>query len=247
MTYFGSKSRHAKQIAKAICNDLSTNHPDTFISPFCGYLSVESELIQRLHFTHIILSDINPAVIALWKAMINNTILLSSHQPSREEYYLLKKTKGQLPLKGVVGFNCSRFGLYFSTYFSIPHSHWRSRMSTLNHRGEILREYKDSITLYNGGYDKYQPPKHSLLFLDPPYQSYEGVYHNKKFNTTRFYRWLHRLLSPIHGNIVYLCEENIDRLMKMKGMRCKVVWERKNGKESCWRVWRDQEARKRLP
>lgn len=105
MRYLGGKSRIAKRIAAA----MSPRGP--WWEPFCGGLSVSVHLAK---YGPGLVSDIHPALIALYRAV------RAGWEPptslSREEYAAARELPDDDPLKAFAGFGCSFGGKWFGGY-----------------------------------------------------------------------------------------------------------------------------------
>lgn len=105
MQYLGGKSRLAKEIASVVAPK------GLWWEPFCGGLSVS---VQLAKYGPGIVSDVNPALIALYQAVRDGWTPPTS--VSREEYEAAKKLPDSDPRKAFCGFGCSFGGKWFGGY-----------------------------------------------------------------------------------------------------------------------------------
>lgn len=108
MQYLGGKTR----IAKAIAEIVNAERGDrVFWEPFCGGLSVSVKLAA--HGPGIV-SDANPALIALYQAVRDGWD--PPGHVSEEEYSAAKALPDSDPRKAFIGFGCSFGGKWFGGY-----------------------------------------------------------------------------------------------------------------------------------
>ncbi len=105
MQYLGGKSRLAKQIAEIVAPQ------GLWWEPFCGGLSVS---VQLAKFGPGLVSDVNPALIALYQAV------RGGWQPpetvSELDYQAARTLPDSSPLKAFCGFGCSFGGKWFGGF-----------------------------------------------------------------------------------------------------------------------------------
>jgi len=102
MRYVGGKSRHAKEIAKAI------SPRGVWWDAFCGGFAVSEALMQ---YGPGIASDAHPALISMYQAIQGGWS--PPRSMSAEEYARAKTLPDSDPLKAFAGFGCSFGGKWF--------------------------------------------------------------------------------------------------------------------------------------
>ncbi len=105
MRYLGGKSRIAKRIAEAV----APRGP--WWEPFCGGLAVS---VQLAKYGPGLVSDIHPALIALYRAVRDGWEPPTT--VSREDYEAARALPDSDPLKAFVGFGCSFGGKWYGGY-----------------------------------------------------------------------------------------------------------------------------------
>lgn len=181
MQYLGGKTRLAKRLVAAMA-PYRRGRP--FWEPFCGGLSVSVELAKG---GPGLVSDANPALIALYKGVANGW------QPpeslSEEMHAFAKKLPDDQPLKAFAGFGCSFGGTWFGTYA-------RSPVPTRNYAATCARALaRDIGALLDSGarvehldFLAFDPqPTPYFLYLDPPYRGTTGYKGVPDFDHDRFY------------------------------------------------------------
>jgi len=166
MRYLGGKSRLSKAIAEIVNRDRGDR---IFWDPFCGGLSVSVRLAE--HGPGIV-SDLNPALIALYQAVRDGwdppKVL------SKEEHHAAKSLPDSDPLKAFAGFGCSFGAKWFGGYA-------RSRRSCDDYAGATRRALLRDIPKLAGCaiehrsfFDWTPRPLPLVIYCDPPYAGTAG-------------------------------------------------------------------------
>lgn len=193
MRCMGGKSRIGNQIAE-ILNNFSTNKSmlfksevffSDFLSPFCGGLNIE----PKLHFDKITISDNNPYLIALYKAIKNNIQL--PENLTEDEWKHIKDNPDEIPyLTGLAGLCCYRGswmrcfarGKRKDRYFGKEYV--QEVFTSLKNLGVFLR--KNNVFIENKSYEDFKPTN-SLIYCDPPYFGVDQRYFTNKFDSDKFW------------------------------------------------------------
>jgi DNA adenine methylase len=186
--YLGGKSRLAKEIAAIVAPK------GLWWEPFCGGLSVS---VQLAKYGPGIVSDINPALIALYQAVRDGWVPPTS--VSREEWTAAKSLPDSDPMKAFCGFGCSFGGKWFGGYARIGvvtkgnGQSWLRNAATQT-RKTLARDVAalGMCTLRRGSFFDVEPGSLGIeaLYCDPPYVGSTG--YGEAFAHARFWRLCER-------------------------------------------------------
>jgi DNA adenine methylase len=197
MQYLGGKTRIAKQLATLID---SVREPGQWVwDPFCGGLSMSVALSKK---GPVWSTDINPALISLYKAVQNGWQPPSS--VSKEEYEAAKTLPDSNPLKAFCGFGCSFGGKWFGGY---------ARSGERNYAANCVSSLSavpwQQLTLSCMSFLEAEPqPTEALLYLDPPYAGTTG--YRNSFDSAAFFAQALRWAAFTHVFISeYACPAGI--------------------------------------
>lgn len=193
MQYLGGKTRIAKDIAHIISQ---YSQDKTFVSLFCGAISVESNVIAKEY----ILNDYHPYLIETLKAFQSNW--LPPENISKEEYYRIKNNPDEdKKLTGFVGFACSFGGKWFGGYASNKREDNYAKQGK-NGLLKLIRPLYNA-KFYNLDYRLVSIPDNSVVYCDPPYQNTTRYSNSSEFNHPEFWEYMRELSK---SNIVFISE-----------------------------------------
>ena len=176
MQYLGGKYRTWKEIARFL--RALRSEKQVYFEPFVGGAWV----LQGMYGERIA-SDLNEALITMWKSLQNGWIQPSELQ--EWEYQHLKETQDPCnPLTAFAGFGCSFSGKWFGGYAK-------------NNRGDdYIRNSRNSLVEIvpfikgvNFEFRDYREfsPSGMLIYCDPPYQGMTGYGAVGKFDNIQFW------------------------------------------------------------
>lgn len=191
MRYVGGKSRHAKEIAKAIAPR------GVWWDPFCGGFAV-SEALMR--YGPGVASDAHPALISMYQA------LREGWKPPRsitaEDYQSARALPDSDPMKAFVGFGCSFGGKWFGgrakatpAHFDYPTRASADGLVALTKPRDYPREPADALAIDLASVQILRldfldvdpfPVPGLTIYCDPPYQGTQG-YSTGTFSHDRFW------------------------------------------------------------
>lgn len=196
--YLGGKHRLGKKISDVL-KKLCPPHKCKYIEPFCGGLGV----FRHMTDYDCTASDIHPDIIALWKAIKNNTFKPPSNKITDVYYNKVKNMKSPSPLKGFIGFLCSWNGMYFAGYAKYG-EHRDVKQEALNDIKKIGEKIKKkNVKIYQKSYNEYNP-RNSLIYCDPPYKNTIGYSGTKEFDHNKFWKKMRKWSK---NNIVVISEQ----------------------------------------
>lgn len=182
MRYVGGKFKIAKPISEIILSEI--NDENTFISLFCGSCAIESRICKQYNFNNIILNDIHPYLIAMYKDYQNGRIF--PENISKEEYYYIKTHQDEDPaLTGFVGFGCSFGGKWWGGYGKNIKKKTNLATETIHSLNRDL-PFLLNANFTNEDYRNIIIPDNSIIYCDPPYENTTGYRSLKKFNHEEF-------------------------------------------------------------
>jgi DNA adenine methylase len=179
LRYLGGKTRIAKTLATLID---SVRQPGQWVwDPFCGGLSMSVALSKK---GPVWSTDVNPALIALYKAV------QAGWEPpafvSEEQWRAAKLLPDSNPLKAFCGFGCSFGALWFSSY--MKHSPGKSEHVYTARRLKkdctpATRTFTciDFLSCKPGSID-------AVLYLDPPYKGTAKYSAVAEFDSEMFFK-----------------------------------------------------------
>lgn len=169
MQYLGGKHRLREWIATTALRYGSQR--SVYIEPFVGGFNVPPAVAVRTVMP-IECSDINPALIAMYKALQSGW--LPPFVVSEDEYLAARLLPDTDPHKAFIGYGCSYSGKYFRGYARRlrPSGKYEdfcgaSRNSLLKHISIIKRSSFNCVS-----YDQLAP-NNALIYCDPPYEGTE--------------------------------------------------------------------------
>lgn len=214
MKYQGGKTLISKPISEII---LAVSKPNTtFVSLFCGALSVESKVAAHKNITTVICNDLRPHLAPMYSAVCNGMELPDTY--TKEKYIYLKEHLEEFPkLAGFIGFACSFGGKWFGGWASGNTTKGSPRNYCDEGKRGLLKKLeslKDTIWLCKD-YTDVEVPDGAIVYADPPYNNTTG-YKTGKFDTTAFWEYM-RILSS-------RCTVFISELEAPDDFEC--IWER---------------------
>ena len=137
------------------------------MEPFCGSLGVMKHMTD-LKTKKIIANDYHPDLIALWKAVQDDTFVYPK-SISEEEYNAAKLLESPNAYKAFVGFGMSFGGRYFAAY-SQKYLNGKNEdfCKEMVNSLKRIREKISNVVFSNKDY-KDLKPKNMLIYCDPPY------------------------------------------------------------------------------
>jgi|ERR1700733_1738303 len=204
MKYMGSKSRHAKEIIKAIEIELGGSlwnwgsGDKDYVEPFVGGANMIDKIPNV--FREKIGNDINIHIIEMFRAIQNGWIPPDSC--TEEEYLRLKeKSKVLIPLLespwiGFVGIGCSYSGKWFGGYARGDNSKGMPRHYCLESKNNLLKQDLKGIKFISGDYHDLILLDQSLIYCDPPYAG--ATKYKGDFDHNRFWEWCERMVADGH-------------------------------------------------
>ena len=200
MRYVGGKYKISKPISETILS--YRENENTFVSLFCGSCAVETKIGKTKIFDNIILNDIHPYLIAMYKEYIQGRKF--PEQVSKEEYTYVREHKDEDPaLTGFVGFGCSFGGKWFGGY-------GRNVKTKRNLASEAIHSLDRDIgnllnaKFYCEDYKNIVIPNNSIVYCDPPYVGTTGYRSVEKFNTNEFWDYIRQISK---NNKVFVSEQ----------------------------------------
>ena len=199
MRYLGGKTRNANAISKVINH--SMNGRD-YLEPFCGGLSVSVRIESR----SMMLSDIHPGLISLYKDLYNDTFIFPE-KVGREEYDAIKNAADYSdPLSVLIGFGLSYAGKWWGGYDSYYDTRnnvgktWTMLRSSTVKKFKALRE--KNVTFVCEDYKKFDPAN-CVIYCDPPYKNTTSYDFVGDFNHDEFWKTIRHWSSK---NTVFVSE-----------------------------------------
>lgn len=211
--YMGGKKRIGKRLAEIIQEDIDAYNIKTYREPFVGMAGVA----QHINTNNIIICDLHPDVVALWKKVIN-TNWKPPCKMSNKEYERWRAYKKPHHMRAFAGFGASFSGSFFSAYRkqNVAKSA-RSLIATAkNMRSRNVK------VLTPKSYDKHNP-KINAVYCDPPYRNTRGYrLETNGFDHDAFWK---TMIAWSKNNIVYISERTLPPMKYRKHF--KVVFKSK--------------------
>jgi len=186
--YLGGKSRIAKHIAP-IVNAARTAERPYFWDPFCGGLSMAVALAK--HGPGVV-SDKNPALIALYQAVRNGWEPPSAL--SEAEWRAARELPDSDPLKAFAGVCCSFSGMWFGSYTARggrnPTTGAEKHAADSGQRA-LRRDIPKlaQCQIITADFLETEPrPWPIVIYADPPYAGTAGYAATGPFDHGRFWR-----------------------------------------------------------
>ncbi len=192
MRYLGGKARLSDEIS-SVLNQIDSEY---YLEPFCGVCWVGQKVEKRVR----IFSDINPFLIAMWKAAKEGWI--PPKHVNEEEYARVRLDTSDPALHGFVSIAASWGGKVWGGYARGSKSNGEDRNYTLNAHNQLMKRikyFKDCKFLccrYTKVFKTLLAfDKPCVVYLDPPYDATtEYAY---KFDTIKFWHNV-RVISKKH-------------------------------------------------
>lgn len=205
MKYMGSKAKFAKYILPILLSDKKSDQ--WYVEPFAGGMNIIDKIPGKR-----LANDINPYLIALWKALVYDNFKL---EKVTEEFYKEvrdNKSKYEPHIVGSVGCTGGFRGMFFGSYNNKLTRKTRiERDYHMDAINSIMKQVKhmQNVKFTNKNYYELEIPPNSIIYCDPPY---EGVtqYSRNRYKYTIDYKffwdWV-REQSKI-GHTIYVSEYN---------------------------------------
>lgn len=184
MRYIGGKNRQAKEIVRSVAT--YRNRLGTYVEPFCGGMWSACAVMQAFPDARFLMSDANPYLICLWKAIKDGW-----EPPSKVNEDTHKRYQRTLPaddpMTAYVGFAWSFGGKFFGGPARTNGVFEGSHSSTAK-KAEIIR--RSNVTFRCCSYEEAIIPLASVVYLDPPYE--ERTRQSKyvdPLNYDSYYKW----------------------------------------------------------
>jgi len=197
MKYLGGKQRLGKHLSPVL-HDLIIQYNlanetklEYYLEPFCGSLGVLKNMTDLE--MPIYASDFHPDLIALWKAVQEDSLIFPE-SVSEEEYNNAKMLESPSALKAFIGFGMSFGGRFFACY-SDKHI-GNSKANFCKEMRNSLNAKRPLITNVNFSCKDYKEwkPVNAIIYCDPPYKSHrdlvryrKGTKKYDKFDTDEFW------------------------------------------------------------
>ncbi len=193
------------------------SQPTNYYEPFVGGASVAVSMAKLNPSLNMHLSDIEPNLIILWKA------LQQGWQPpntlSEEEYQKIRR-RPLTSLHAFAGYGCSYGGKLWGGYA-------RAVATDRNYASEaarlLLTKIKrlpvSKVTFDTKSYHKIEPLPNSIIYCDPPYNNYTPYDQTPWFNHRIFWKWARN--KAREGHLVFVSEYGAP-------LDFTVVWEREH-------------------
>lgn len=196
MKYLGGKFRTAGNISSYINSVIKDGQ--WYWEPFVGAAWV----LRRVHASVRYASDINPYLIAMWRAAIGGWV--PPEIVTNEEYDDIKNNMDKYPpeLVAFVGFATSWGGKWFGGYARDPNS---DRNYAAEGSRSVLRavSYIKDVKFFTCDFMTRQPPRSKLLiYCDPPYEGTTKYDFHPTFSHDEFWDRVRELSSQGHDVIV---------------------------------------------
>lgn len=216
MKYVGGKHLIGFELSDFLNSICDIEDVDGYLEPFCGSLGV-FKFMCDFDYKKMIASDLHPDLIALWKAVKDNSLKYPK-SINEKTYNKYKNMKSPDPLKALIGFGCSFGGDFFSS-FSQKYAGDSGRnfyQETLRSIAKIKEDIsKPSVKFYRKKYSDFNP-KNMLVYCDPPYQFTTG-YSTGSFDHDKFWDTMREWSK---NNYVFISEEQAPKDFV-------VIWEKK--------------------
>jgi DNA adenine methylase len=174
--------------------------------PFCGGLSVS---VQLAKYGPGIVSDVNPALIALCQAVRDGWA--PPHEVSREQYEAARLLPDSDPLKAFAGFGCSFGGKWFDGYAYGGKNGWYAKPGNTYASAAARSVVRDvaalsACELLRTSFFDVLPGSLDLdvIYCDPPYAGTTGYAGAGAFDHSAFWQRCHEWAET--GARVYVSE-----------------------------------------
>ena len=201
MNYMGGKWRQSKMLTEKIGEREGEGFK--YWEPFCGAMWSAVRIIENLHPSSVVLSDVNKSLILLWNGLINGTVALPPII-TKEDYDRYKKTRDMNdPLTAWYGFNCSFGGMWFSSMAN-QESH-RATYSSDGSTASTTRKVRilktcHGLSIVESDYLTMleHKPSGMVIYCDPPYEDRAKVHCFDSFDYPLFWDNIRRLSKDNH-------------------------------------------------
>lgn len=226
MVYMGSKAKYAKNIIPFIISQRKKNQH--YVEPFCGGANVIDKITGNR-----IANDINPYLIALFKAIQSGYIPPTSISENDYIYVRENKEKFSPELVGFYGVAASYSAIFFGGYARGWDNKGNPRNYVLERQKNILAQKEGimGIDFYNIDYRELPIPTNSIIYCDPPYKGTAKYKYMENFDYNVFYDWCEYKVEE--GNTVYVSEYSAPNTWEL-------LWQ----KEVCSSLTQDKGAKK---
>lgn len=195
MKYMGSKAKIAKELLPLILNGRGNA---VYVEPFCGGCN----MIDKVSGPRIA-ADINPYLIALFKAVVSGSIPPTMN---RDCYNHIRANKGLYEdwLVGWAGFGCSYSGKFFAGYAGVVNTKGGVRDYMSEARNALLKqaELLAGVSFNCASYHELNIPNNAIVYCDIPYIG--TTEYANPFNHGAFYDWARERAKA--GNKVFVSE-----------------------------------------
>ncbi len=187
MKYLGGKKLIAKDIAEIIYPSVNR----IYVEPFCGGLwsAVAMANLVTPQKTVLMLIDIHPDLIELYRALYNNTIELPTNVS--EDTYNEYKRKPTSALRGFIGFASSFVGKWFGGYARGGKRNFVAEAKrSLEKKFALLRQHIVIFMCMSYTHVSNLLFSDATIYCDPPYKNttaYEGT---NAFDHSAYYQTL---------------------------------------------------------
>lgn len=199
MRYLGGKTRNAKELTKVLNEYRKPNQ--LYFEPFAGGLSIATKMKSPM-----VLNDIHPALIKLYKSIQDNTFIYPQKFLTKHDYELCKsKMNLDNPMTAFIGFGLSYAGKWFGgydTYYDNRDQVGKTTTMCINSlKKKFATNVKDAI-FENKNYLEFSP-KDMLIYCDPPYKNTTDYDFIGEFDTNEFWDTIRKWSKD---NIVIISE-----------------------------------------
>jgi len=200
MRYVGGKFHIRKEIGEYL-NKIRKDK-QSYYEPFVGSAWILAEIKDGPNYA----SDVNEYLIALWKALQKGWIppskITQTQYDKAKKQVMENDGKGKMSkeLLAFIGFGCSFYGMWFSTYAKDGDANFalRAKTSLLEKVKNIHKDTKfKSIS-----YEDLKPEKNSLIYCDPPYKDTAQAYSKTDFDSEKFWDWVRKMSKAGHTVLV---------------------------------------------
>lgn len=214
MRYLGGKFRQGPAIAARVMRFLEAKVGTMYIEPFCGALGsairVADAMWDRGLFCPVILSDVQPALITLWKAVLAGW--MPPDVVTEEQYNRLKRAQDPKdPMTAFAGYGCAFAAKYFGTYarcdrynHDMIQPYAKQAKHSILQKLESLKKIEPVLSLDCIDYRGYEDVQGAVIYMDPPYAGRTAQNSKiERFDSVAFWDFARRLSA---NNVVFVSE-----------------------------------------
>ena len=220
----GSKARHAKEILKAVNEELvACNYKsNVWVEPFVGGANmiehVKESKTRIGNDSHFYLVEMLKSVRDGW---------IPPEYVSEDEYKNARLNKESLPayLVGFIGFGCSYSGKWFGGFArniskDAPDAELLNKTKRnycAESKRNILKQVQriKGVDFRNSNYEDLEIPNQSVIYCDPPYAG--TTKYKDRFDNDRFWQWCDKQFQ--NGHKVFVSE-----YVAPEGWKC--IWQK---------------------